>query len=313
MPAPRFGLEGASGARFLLASVDGARGHAARDAIALIGGVLAEDVSLDAVAPVLAGPDADREMAIVLDLAGASDEAAQEALGAVVASAGPRGWRVVVAMTVAQIDPVVAALPLDAPAIQLLCDPDQAEWISALALATARDDGRVASGDDEGERLARLNAEVARIAELLARLATRGDGGGSGGARDRRADFGVAPGAPPVAVGAAAVRDVLRARRLRDRFFGDGLFEDPAWDMLLDLFAARLEGVRVSVSSLCIAAAVAPTTALRWIGKLTAARLLERAADPADRRRAFVALSEEAAIAMERYLATLAEARLPLV
>ncbi|MEH3046472.1 winged helix DNA-binding protein [Sphingomonas adhaesiva] len=312
MPAARFGLEGASGARFLLASAAGAGGHAARDAIALIGGTLAAEASVETIAATLAEHDADAALAIVFDLEGVADEAAQDALAAVAALAPTRGWRVVVAMTVAQIDPVVAALPVDAPAIQLLCDPDQAEWISALALAAARDDGRVASADDELERLARLNAEVARIAELLARLASR-EGGGSGGARDRRTDFAPASGVPRTMLGAATVRDVLRARRLRDRFFGDGLFEDPAWDILLDLFAARLEGARVSVSSLCIAAAVAPTTALRWIGKLTAARLLERAPDPADRRRAFVALSEEAAIAMERYLAALAEAGLPLV
>ena len=39
--------------------------------------------------------------------------------------------------------------------------------------------------------------------------------------------------------------------------------------VLLDLFAAELEGNRVSVSSLCIAAGVAPTTALRWIARMT--------------------------------------------
>ncbi len=50
------------------------------------------------------------------------------------------------------------------------------------------------------------------------------------------------------------VREVIRARRLRDQFFERGLFEDPAWDMLLDLFAAELEQTQVSVSSLCIAA-----------------------------------------------------------
>jgi DNA-binding MarR family transcriptional regulator len=109
------------------------------------------------------------------------------------------------------------------------------------------------------------------------------------------------------------VRDVIRARRLRDRFFGGGLFEDPAWDMLLDLFAAGLERSQVSVSSLCIAAAVAPTTALRWIGRLTAAGLLDRAADPADRRRAFVTLSPRADVAMRSYVAAGRAARLPLV
>ena len=95
---------------------------------------------------------------------------------------------------------------------------------------------------------------------------------------------------------------VLRARRLRDRFLGKGLFEDPAWDMLLDLYASRLEGRRVSVSSLCIAAAVPPTTALRWIKMLTDAGLFVRRADPTDGRRVFVELGADAAAAMRGYL-----------
>src|SRR3546814_5849017 len=57
----------------------------------------------------------------------------------------------------------------------------------------------------------------------------------------------------------ARVRALIRARRMRDQFFRSELFADPAWDMLLDLMAARLEHKRVSVSSLCIAAAVPVT------------------------------------------------------
>ena len=111
---------------------------------------------------------------------------------------------------------------------------------------------------------------------------------------------------PPEAnVTAGTVRDVLRARRLRDRFFGSGLFEDPAWDMLLDLFAAELEGTQVSVSSLCIAAGVAPTTALRWIAKMTEMELFIRHPDPADRRRAFMTLSPRASEAMQAYMIAL--------
>src|SRR3546814_12784439 len=74
----------------------------------------------------------------------------------------------------------------------------------------------------------------------------------------------------------AQVRDLLRARRLRDDFLPADLFADPAWDMLLDLLAARLEHGRVSVSSLCIASAVPPTTALRWIRRLTATDCVDR-------------------------------------
>ncbi len=83
-------------------------------------------------------------------------------------------------------------------------------------------------------------------------------------------------------------------RRLRDRYFPSDLFADPAWDILLDLTASRLEKKPVSVSSLCIAAAVPPTTALRWVRMMTDQGLLERRADPADARRMFVDLSDAA-------------------
>ncbi len=97
---------------------------------------------------------------------------------------------------------------------------------------------------------------------------------------------------------------------MRSAYFAEDLFADPAWDMLLDLFAAHLEGLRVSVSSLCIAAAVPPTTALRWITAMTDAGLLMRREDPSDRRRAFVALTAQAVAGMERYGQAVAKAGL---
>jgi DNA-binding MarR family transcriptional regulator len=72
--------------------------------------------------------------------------------------------------------------------------------------------------------------------------------------------------------------------------------------MLLDLTAARLEGKRVPVSSLCIAAAVPTTTALRWIRSLTEAGLLDRYTDPSDARRSHIEIAETAATAMLAYL-----------
>jgi DNA-binding MarR family transcriptional regulator len=81
------------------------------------------------------------------------------------------------------------------------------------------------------------------------------------------------------------------------------MFADPAWDMLLDLTAARAEHKRVSVTSLCIASGVPSTTALRWIALLTQAGLLERVEDDTDRRRAFVQLTDRASDAMARYFA----------
>ena len=97
------------------------------------------------------------------------------------------------------------------------------------------------------------------------------------------------------------VRRIIRNRQLRSKFFDEDFFADPVWDMLLDLTAARAEHKRVSVTSLCIAAGVPPTTALRWINVLVDSGLAERSNDDTDRRRIFVALTDSAADAMARY------------
>ena len=98
------------------------------------------------------------------------------------------------------------------------------------------------------------------------------------------------------------VRRVLAARAGRRQFFNADLFADPAWDILLELYALRCEQRRTSVSKLCIAAAVPTTTALRWIDKLHADGLLEREADRSDGRRVWVALSDKGFEALEAYL-----------
>jgi DNA-binding transcriptional ArsR family regulator len=117
------------------------------------------------------------------------------------------------------------------------------------------------------------------------------------------ADGGAAAQKPSLARDDAAfIRMLLRTRRLRSHFFRADLFADPAWDMLLDLMAARLEGKQVAVSSLCIAAAVPPTTALRWIGVLTENGLVVRVADRDDRRRVYVELGDATTRALGAWL-----------
>jgi hypothetical protein len=105
---------------------------------------------------------------------------------------------------------------------------------------------------------------------------------------------------------AALARRYLRHRRERERLLPD-LFADPAWDILLDLFAASVERRPVSVSSACVAAAVPPTTALRWIGTLETRGLVLRVADPADRRSTHLRLAESAETAIIRWLESLAQ------
>lgn len=73
--------------------------------------------------------------------------------------------------------------------------------------------------------------------------------------------------------------------------------------MLLDLLQAEIAQLRVSISSLCLAAAVPATTALRWIKTMTEQGLFVRRADPYDRRRVYVELAPLASDAMRRYFA----------
>ena len=113
------------------------------------------------------------------------------------------------------------------------------------------------------------------------------------------------PSIPAKPVTAADVRKLIHRRRLRDQYFGGDMLADPAWDMLLDLFAAGMEQKDVSVSSLCIAAAVPPTTALRWISAMTEAGMLIRRFDPNDGRRVFISLSDDANTRMQQYFANL--------
>jgi len=175
-----------------------------------------------------------------------------------------------------------------------LCRPNPVERVAAVALASIRRQPRLRDGkEDMSLVLQQLSDEAARIAGMLAALAGEGAAAGSGGSVEAGAEGQDGP-----VVDAALIRSIIRARRLRDSYFKGDIFADPAWDMLLDLMAARLEKNRVAVSSLCIAAAVPPTTALRWIKTLTDRGLLVRCADPADGRRVYIELSDEAARAL---------------
>ena len=183
--------------------------------------------------------------------------------------------------------------------VELLVSPSQLERAGALALtlATKPPSNRLhdISGEPGTARLRQLSDEVSRIAATLARLST----GPSPTSAEKPAP---ATGEIP-SVSLDAVRQVIRARRLRARFFDETLFADPAWDMLLDLLQAEIAQHRVPVSSLCIAASVPATTALRWIRTMTDAGLFQRRADPHDGRRVFIELSPAASEAMRRYFA----------
>lgn len=92
---------------------------------------------------------------------------------------------------------------------------------------------------------------------------------------------------------ASKAEAIYKGRRARDQAFaGLDLFGEPVWDIMLDLFSAHVNDRQISVSSAVIGAAVAPTTALRWVSTLVQMNLLERVPDPFDRRRAFIRLTD---------------------
>jgi DNA-binding MarR family transcriptional regulator len=242
---------------------------------------------------------------VAVEAQGVADDVLADALSKLAALHTDTGARFVVAIDPDQID-VVAGV-LFGERVDLLCAPTLADRTAAYTISLSATPGarlHDRNDDSESAQLRQLNEEVARISRVLAQLAN--EDRRPGGVSDRAIAFSPPPVAPVERqVTAADVRKIIRGRRLRDQYFGDGLFEDPAWDMLLDLYAAELEGAQVSVSSLCIAAAVAPTTALRWIARMTEGGLFERQPDPFDRRRAFLGLSADARAKMERYLTAL--------
>jgi hypothetical protein len=186
---------------------------------------------------------------------------------------------------------------LDMDAVQLAIWPRDGEEMTSILMHTGFNKGVAENVEDDGGRmrlsqLSLLSDEVSRIAERLATLAKIGDPGTAAAQSAGRSD----------ASRARIVRDIIRRRRARSQFFPAELFADPAWDILLDLAAARLEGKRVSISSLCIAADVPTTTALRWIKGMTEAGILVRHDDPDDGRRSFVDLADATARAMDGYL-----------
>lgn len=91
-----------------------------------------------------------------------------------------------------------------------------------------------------------------------------------------------------------AARRIYHSRRIRDRIFGSDLFADPAWDILLDLFIARREGRKVTISSACAAASAPTSTAARHIAHLVQKRLVARVSRLEDARSSYLELTPAA-------------------
>ena len=235
--------------------------------------------------------------------------------------AAQSGAQLVVATSMAALDHVFCSFGQSN--LQILVEATRSERLIALGVIIAKTTKMKVRDLSEDDRVTLL-----KLAERVSQIADRLDGlsgpAGPVGKSDDGGAFGFeSPGpiyngkeladssdrlvraARPALPDPRLVRRIIRQRQLRARFFDGELFADPGWDMLLDLTAARAEHKRVSVTSLCIASGVPPTTALRWIAQMKEFGLFERVQDEADKRRAFIALTDKAADAMARYFAEL--------
>ena len=106
---------------------------------------------------------------------------------------------------------------------------------------------------------------------------------------------------------AALLRKLIRAESTRAMAIGGKALGDPAWNILLDLILASLEDRKVAVSSACIVAGVATTTALRLITRMVDDGVLMRVPDEDDGRRHFLAIAPTVERALKNYISDLAD------
>lgn len=100
-------------------------------------------------------------------------------------------------------------------------------------------------------------------------------------------------------------------RRKRDSVVArKGLFGEPGWDILLDLYIADRRRTELQVSSVCLDAGVPSTTILRWISRLEQEKLIYRTADASDARRRYVRLTDEGRNMMRKALRAISAAGL---
>ena len=95
------------------------------------------------------------------------------------------------------------------------------------------------------------------------------------------------------------IRSILRVRRERSAIFGEGLFSEPAWDILLELFAAHLGNRTIGLGDLT---RIAPESTLaRWVSALEE-RGLVICDGPLQPHQMRVSLSADCAAKLGRFL-----------
>jgi len=105
---------------------------------------------------------------------------------------------------------------------------------------------------------------------------------------------------------AERARTLVAQRRMRRLAFGDdaGLFQDPAWAIMLELYLVPARRP-LAVSNVAFSIDIPMSTTLRWLRKLEERALLHSTADPIDARVRRITLSQKAIDIMEAYFSGL--------
>jgi DNA-binding MarR family transcriptional regulator len=101
------------------------------------------------------------------------------------------------------------------------------------------------------------------------------------------------------------------ARRARDRILDCELFGEPAWDMLLALYALPARGFIMTVKALSCSANVPISTGHRWQKTLTEEGFIERGPQGVDHRKQIVRLTAKGRALLDEYLTRLFYLDLP--
>lgn len=99
------------------------------------------------------------------------------------------------------------------------------------------------------------------------------------------------------------VDQILCARQLRSSIFGQGLFADPPWDIVLILYLAQLRNETVPLARLAEAASISANAVDRWLAVLDQQGLIKRTRSVSDDREPQVELSQKGSSAMRRWFA----------
>ncbi len=93
----------------------------------------------------------------------------------------------------------------------------------------------------------------------------------------------------------------IKNRELRKNNISSTLFINPSWDILVELFYARLIRKPEYVSSIVTAGGTPPTTGLRHLSRLQKQGFIERENQRHDRRRVKITISDDAFENMKRF------------